>query len=130
MDGQTILAAESLYDLSGTPTKLAVLPPATYSSGIHEMRVSPDGQTIAVTYTDGHIVLDGRDGKSRAHLNQAGMKAEFLDDGTLLATDGKRLTHWDVTNGESLGAAETLSLGDDPQGAPGVDGDRLALQLE
>ena len=65
-----------------------------------EIRVSPDGQTIAVV--DGkHITLLGRDAVPRATLDRGG-SVGFLDDGTLVSREEKRLTHWNA-KGELLG---------------------------
>lgn len=100
-DGETLLGKDTLYDISGDATRLAVLP------GVGGHVISPDGGTIArVRTNDEQIVLFGRDGQQRAALEHAGHDAVFLDDGSLLAINGSRLTRWDVQTATLLAAIE------------------------
>jgi hypothetical protein len=66
---------------------------------------SADGgtQTIALSTKHGTLELLGRDGRVRVSLPHAGTQAQWLDDGTVVATDGKHVTRW-TANGEPLSA--------------------------
>ena len=96
-DGTTVLAAETLLDLAhdADARKLAVLPSATMASGIVDLRVSPDGQLVAVSNQDRSVLLYDRTGTVVTRIPNAGAQVEFLDDNTIVATDGKRITRWD-----------------------------------
>lgn len=104
-DGTTVLAASTLLDLGPKPTKIGELPPSTMSSGIGDRVLGPDGQLIATARRDGSVTIDGRDGRLRARLAGAGGQIAFLDDGTLITTDGERVSRW-TGNGDQLGTFE------------------------
>jgi WD40 repeat protein len=95
--GKTALVAETVVELA-TGRKLGALPGATYGSGIVDMRLAPDGETVAVSRKDQTVELYNVDGKLRTTLEHAGSQVTFLDDSTLLASDGvAALARWSST---------------------------------
>jgi hypothetical protein len=79
-------------------------------SDIRDRDVAPDGQTIAASSKQGRLELVGRDGRMRASIPRAGTQGRWLDDGTVIAIAGRRVTRW-TARGEPLSAYDRRRCG-------------------
>src|SRR5262249_50379572 len=93
----TLMSAGTVIDLGTTPIADIALATTTSASDIQDRDVSPDGQMITLSTKQGTLELLGRDGHVRASIPHAGWHAGWLDDGTVIATDGRHVTRWTAT---------------------------------
>ena len=143
-DGSTVLTGSAMT--AGTvssfgaaaPDRVALVTPTDVSE-LRDRSLAPDGHTIALSTRQGTLELLGRDGRVRISIPHAGAQARWLDDGTVVTTDGTRIKRW-TQKGEPVSTVDLpdnlravghgLSIGAGGHVVVRRGGELVVLQLE